>query len=89
MHPDAATLDLFRGFEIFFTVVFGVELVLNMYAHWCREFWSSGWNVFDVLVVSVSVASLALSGLPGISTLRLMRAFRVFRLFKKLEVLAP
>lgn len=81
----AATI--FKGFELAFTFIFTIELGLNMYAHWCWLFWSSGWNLFDFVVVFISLMSLSLEGLPGISTLRLMRAFRVFRLFKRLESL--
>ncbi|KAK3282629.1 hypothetical protein CYMTET_9642 [Cymbomonas tetramitiformis] len=81
----AATI--FKGFELAFTFIFTIELGLNMYAHWCWPFWSSGWNLFDFIVVFISLMSLSLEGLPGISTLRLMRAFRVFRLFKRLESL--
>ncbi|KAK3271760.1 hypothetical protein CYMTET_19915 [Cymbomonas tetramitiformis] len=79
--------DVFVVFEYFFTLVFALELAVNLYAHWFKEFWQSGWNVFDFVVVTISLLSLSLQGLPGISTLRLMRAFRVFRLFKRLESL--
>ena len=58
------------------------------YAHWLDDFWGSGWNVFDFIVVMVSIVSvLPFSDLPGIAILRLLRAFRVFRLFKRLESL--
>ena len=96
---DATTFAVFRAFEYFFTVVFLVELALNMFANaaWrvcpgaaCarNEFWTVGWNVFDFVIVAVSVVSLFLSDLPGVSVLRLLRAFRVFRLFKRLPSLA-
>ena len=58
-----------------------------MYANWCSNFWCSGWNQFDFIVVFVSVLSMVFPGMPGVSTLRLMRAFRVFRLFKRLPSL--
>jgi len=82
--------ELLFGFafcELFFTVAFGLELVLNMVANWFVPFWQSGWNIFDFVVVMVGLLSMVLSGLPGVSTLRLMRAFRVFRLFKRLQSL--
>jgi hypothetical protein len=34
----ARTLD---GFEVLFAVLFGVELIWNMYAHWLSYFWRS------------------------------------------------
>ena len=29
-----------------------MELALNMLAHWCLEFFSDGWSLFDLVVVS-------------------------------------
>jgi voltage-gated sodium channel len=77
----------FFGFEIFFAVVFTVELIWNMYGSWWCLFWQSGWNWFDFIIVLISLMSLMLSDLPGISVLRLFRAFRVFRLFKRVPSL--
>lgn len=87
VEPSKVMTDLFSGLELFFTVIFTFELVLNMYAHWFWAFWSSGWNWFDFTVVMISLISLGMSDMDGVSTLRLMRAFRVFRLFKRLESL--
>jgi hypothetical protein len=82
--------DIFKGFEIFFALAFTIELIWNMYGRfWCM-FWTgegSGWNVFDFVIVAISLMSLFLSDLPGISVLRLFRAFRVFRLFKRIPSL--
>jgi hypothetical protein len=38
------TQKIFLGFEIFFAVVFTIELVWNMYGSWWCYFWMSGWN---------------------------------------------
>lgn len=80
-------VTVFTIFEDIFTVIFTVELSLNMYAHWCWKFWSSGWNIFDFLVVTVSLLARTLAGIPGITQLRLVRAFRVFRLVKRFKAL--
>lgn len=79
--------DVLLGAELFFAAAFTLELILNMYANWFTPFWSDGWNVFDFIVVGISIISLPQIpvDLPGISVLRLLRAFRVFRLFKRLE----
>lgn len=76
----------FSAMEMFFTAIFTIELAINFYAHKYGHFINS-WNIFDSVVVFVSLLSLLLNNLPGISTLRLMRAFRVFRLFKRLASL--
>ncbi|KAK3275388.1 hypothetical protein CYMTET_16484 [Cymbomonas tetramitiformis] len=78
---------VFEVFEILFTVIFSVELFINMYAYYWYPFWTSGWNIFDFIVVGVALSSILFDGLPGIATLRLLRAFRVFRLFKRLKSL--
>jgi voltage-gated sodium channel len=78
---------VFEGFELFFTVIFAAELLINMYANYFLKFWKSAWNWFDFTVVFVSLISLAVDNLPGITVLRLFRAFRVFRLFRRIPSL--
>jgi ABC-type uncharacterized transport system permease subunit len=63
--------------EWIFAVCFTIELLINMYGFWFREFWSSAWNWFDFTVVLITIMSMALENLPGIGVLRLFRAFRV------------
>lgn len=78
----------FGYFETFFNVAFTIELVVNMYATWFNTFWTSGWNIFDFVVVSIGLLLTFDVNLPGpLHLLRLMRAFRVFRLFKRIESL--
>lgn len=79
---------VFAIFEIFFNVVFLVELALNMYSSWLCDFWRSGWNVFDLIVVLIAWMFLLNVPLPGpMKLLRMLRAFRVFRLFKRVASL--
>ena len=33
-----------------FTIIFTLELLFNMAAHWYSAFWADGWNVFGVCV---------------------------------------
>jgi len=78
----------FEVFELVFNVLFTVELVINMYAHWFWLFWFSSWNVFDVVVVSIGViTTMKIELPPGFSLLRMVRAFRVFRLFRRVHSL--
>ncbi len=55
--------------------IFVVELVLKLYALGPR-FFRSGWNVFDFVIVGVSLAPLG----QGLSVLRALRILRVLRL---------
>lgn len=80
---DAAP-KVFSAFEWTFNILFGIELLINIYANFWCVFWKNGWNIFDVFIVGVSWMSL-IGGVPGITVLRLFRAFRAFRLFKRIE----
>jgi len=79
--------DTFYSFEIFFGYAFLVELLINMYGSWFWSFYKSGWNLFDFVIVIISIVALYVDNLPGISVLRLFRAFRVIRLFKRVKEL--
>jgi hypothetical protein len=72
-----------------FTLIYCVELVINMAGHWCMPFFSSAWNWFDLIIVGMSIydAGYVLSGGSGsgLNVLRLMRILRVVRIFNKLE----
>ncbi|CAK9095659.1 unnamed protein product [Durusdinium trenchii] len=77
-----------EAIDSFFNSVFAIELVWNMYAFWFRRFWTSAWNVFDFVVVTIGILNMSKLPLPGpLSLLRMMRAFRVFRLFKRVKSL--
>jgi hypothetical protein len=67
-----------------FTVVFAVELAINLFAHWLRPFLRDGWSLFDLIVVTVSLASLGPLVLPT-SVIRSLRALRIIRLFRRFE----
>lgn len=73
--------------EVFFIVIFTIELFVNFYSNFWLDFWLNAWNVFDVVVVNVSIVSVLLPNVPGIAVLRLFRAFRAFRLFKRVKSL--
>ncbi|CAK9079810.1 Voltage-dependent T-type calcium channel subunit alpha-1I (CaVT.3) (Voltage-gated calcium channel subunit alpha Cav3.3) [Durusdinium trenchii] len=80
--------DVWRGTDLFFNILFFIELMINMYGFWWVRFWTSAWNVFDFVVVSIGVLDVFQVQLPGpLSLLRMMRAFRVFRLFKRVQSL--
>jgi hypothetical protein len=80
--------NVFAIFELVYNILFTIELMVNLYAHWFCPFFESGWNVFDCIVVSIGVITTLELPLPkAFSLLRMMRAFRVFRLFKRVKSL--
>jgi hypothetical protein len=72
--------------NMFFTIIFTVELVINMMAYWMQPFLTNPWSMLDAYVVLMSLVALGPVDIP-ITILRLMRAFRVIRLFGRLKAL--
>lgn len=73
--------------EWIFTMLFLLELTINMCGHWFWKFFHDPWNSFDFAVVLVSLLGLGISDLPAIEVLRLVRVFKILRLFRKLTSL--
>jgi hypothetical protein len=64
-----------------FTVVFTIELLTNMFAHWFKQFATNSWSVFDAIVVLISLVALGPLDFP----VSILRALRVVRLFGRLQ----
>ncbi len=83
---ETALGQAMEGSNLFFTVVFAIELSINMVAHWLHPFLRNPWSLLDAFVVLMSLVALGPVDIP-ITILRLMRAFRVIRLFGRLKAL--
>jgi len=79
--------DVWQTLEDTYNVIFLIELLVNFYGSFFLEFWKSGWNIFDLIVVTVGCLSLLDVQLGPLEMLRMLRAFRVFRLFKRIQSL--
>eukprot|EP00960_Hanusia_phi_P075152 768380-Hanusia_phi.AAC.4 len=84
---DPQVLQWLEQIDQIFTILFTIELLLNIAAHWFKAFVSNGWNLFDALIISISLVSLGPIQLPFFKAFRIMRAFRILRLFGKLQSL--
>lgn len=69
---------LLRAVDLFCLVIFVAEILLKLYARGFG-FFRSGWNVFDFLVVGVSLV-------PGGEGASVLRGLRVLRLLRVLSV---
>ena len=76
-----------ESIDLTFTVIFAIELAINLTAHWFWEFWRNSWNWLDFLVVLVSLGSIGTEAGPTIKIIRILRALRVMRLIKRLVAL--
>ena len=85
--PGGEISNALKVLEVLFTVLFALELVINIIAHWFKEFFNDAWNVFDFVVVGVSLLALGNENLPAVTVLRLIRVFKILRLFRKLTSL--
>ena len=77
------------GLVIFasFITAITVELAFNAFGSWFTPFITDPWNVFDSIVVFISIVGIIIPSLPAVNVLRLVRVFKMVRLFRKLTSL--
>lgn len=59
--PGSREATIYWILDIVFTALFTIELCINLYVNWWREFVSNGWSVFDLVVVASSLIATAAS----------------------------
>lgn len=69
--------------NLFFVILFSIEMILKMYSLGFRSYFVSMFNRFDCFVVFGSMAEIVLHNLQdlslGVSVLRCVRLLRVFK----------
>lgn len=73
----------------FFTTIFTAESVLKIIALTPSKFLRNGWNVFDLIIVSVSLIELSLANVKGLSVLRSFRLVSNYHYLTVLTALFP
>ncbi|XP_061431061.1 sodium channel protein type 4 subunit alpha-like [Lethenteron reissneri] len=68
--------------NLVFTGIFTAEMVLKLIALDPYDYFQVGWNIFDSIIVSLSLMELGLADVEGLSVLRSFRLMRVFKLAK-------
>jgi hypothetical protein len=76
--------DILFIINIIFTVIFTLEVILKLIGLGKKEYVRDRFNVFDALVVLISLIEIAFS--DGSGALSALRAFRLFRIFKIFRV---
>ena len=66
--------------NLFFTVVFAMEMIIKMSGFGFRKYYSDKFNIFDCFIVIMSYVELLMPG--DNSSLSVLRAFRLLRIFK-------
>ncbi|XP_072298967.1 sodium channel protein type 4 subunit alpha B [Eucyclogobius newberryi] len=68
--------------NLVFTGIFTAEMVLKLLALDLYHYFQVGWNIFDCIIVTMSLVELGLANVQGLSVLRSFRLMRVFKLAK-------
>ncbi|XP_070813039.1 sodium channel protein type 2 subunit alpha isoform X1 [Pituophis catenifer annectens] len=68
--------------NLVFTGIFTAEMFLKIIAKDPYYYFQEGWNIFDGIIVSLSLMELGLANVEGLSVLRSFRLLRVFKLAK-------
>ncbi|XP_032891306.1 sodium channel protein type 4 subunit alpha-like [Amblyraja radiata] len=68
--------------NLVFTGIFTAEMVFKLLALDPYYYFQVGWNIFDSIIVSLSLVELGLANVQGLSVLRSFRLLRVFKLAK-------
>ncbi|XP_058888272.1 sodium channel protein type 2 subunit alpha-like isoform X2 [Acipenser ruthenus] len=68
--------------NLVFTGIFTAEMIFKICAMDPYYYFQEGWNIFDGIIVSLSLMELGLENVEGLSVLRSFRLLRVFKLAK-------
>ncbi|XP_040213742.1 sodium channel protein type 2 subunit alpha-like isoform X2 [Rana temporaria] len=68
--------------NLVFTGIFTAEMIFKLIALDPYYYFQEGWNIFDGIIVSLSLMELGLANVEGLSVLRSFRLLRVFKLAK-------
>jgi len=81
-HYDAPPwfISMSDNANLFFTIVFAVEMILKLIGFGCKKYVSDKFNIFDAIIVIMSYVELFMPGED--SSLSVLRAFRLLRIFK-------
>lgn len=71
--------------DLLFTLYFVLDIAVNMYVNWFFAFVKNQWNIFDFIIVAISLVNAM--NIAGLEYLSGARAFRIFRLAGKFESL--
>ncbi|XP_038152897.1 sodium channel protein type 4 subunit alpha A [Cyprinodon tularosa] len=74
--------DMLSVGNLVFTGIFAAEMFFKLIAMDPYYYFQVGWNIFDSIIVTLSLVELGLANVQGLSVLRSFRLLRVFKLAK-------
>eukprot|EP00833_Pecoramyces_ruminatium_P004731 jgi/Orpsp1_1/1178763/evm.model.c7180000066647.1 len=75
-------LEVTHVISVICTFIFGIEMVLKLYAYGLKGYLRSYFNIFDGLITVASFVELFLPNNQGMLVLRVIRAMRILRISK-------
>nr|XP_026692353.1 sodium channel protein type 4 subunit alpha B-like isoform X2 [Ciona intestinalis] len=83
-HPmEAWFAKILDNANVFFTIVFTVEMLMKIIGLSPYTYFNERWNVFDAVVVLFSLLELLLNSTQGLSVFRAFRLMRILKLAKQ------
>lgn len=82
---DPAVTNVNYVANLFFTVIFAVEMVLKLFGFGIHKYSQDNFNIFDAFIVIMSYVELIVPKDPnaeGGGALSMLKAFRLLRVFK-------
>ncbi len=77
---------ILNKFNFSFTIIFTIDMGLKVFGMGVVDYLRDKMNVFDSIIVILSIIELALTGGSGGSALSAFRSVRIFRTFRVLRV---
>lgn len=75
--------NAYEKINYLFTSIFTIEVILKLIGQSPRKFISDRFNIFDTIIVLISISELFISsGSGGVTALRAFRLFRILKLFR-------
>jgi hypothetical protein len=84
---DPKFCQVLAVFDKIFTVIFTVELILKWLAYGVKNYFKTGWNLLDFIIVVVSVLGTVLDAL-GVAEIPLFKLMRTLRALRPLKALS-
>jgi len=81
---EPSTVDTLSVFNLIFTVIFTMEVILKLIGLGIRGYSADKFNIFDGVIVIISILEMVMAEEGGgpLSALRAFRLFRIFKLFR-------
>jgi hypothetical protein len=75
----------FNAIDFVFLTIFSMEILFKWFRGF-KLFWTEGWNIFDFVLVAISLIGSGLSFMSGGNVLRILRVLRAFRTIKSIRM---